>query len=302
MRNYFVFILLFIFAFSISLDAQILDPEKGPRAWKKDNVEQKSPPHLTHVREADVFWAQRIWREIDLRQKINLPLYYPANDSATLGKRSLMQIIYDEFIVNPNNAGPNSIKIYDEYELRNQDLLTADEVLQKVNPTQKTQALSKDGNVIDTTVSQPFRASDVKKFLVMEDWFIDKERSVQDVRILAFGFKYPAYKAVTSNDPITGKALFERWDKMDQSYEFWFFFPQLRPTFASIEVYNRHNDAKRLSYDDIFLKREFGSYIYKEENVYDRKINEYKKGLDALIEAERIKNDIFEYEQSIWEY
>ena len=123
-----------------------------------------------------------------------------------------------------------------------------------------------------------------------------------DVRILAFGFEYPIYKMITDIDPITYQATFKEWKRMPEGQIFWFFFPEMRPTLATLEVYNRFNDAKRLSYDDIFLKREFGSYITKEENVYDRSINQYKKGLDALIEAERIKNDIFEFEQSIWEY
>ena len=83
---------------------------------------------------------------------------------------------------------------------------------------------------------------------------------------------------------------------------FWIYYPEARPVLAHAEVFNRFNDAARRSYDEIFMKRFFNSYIYKENNVYDRRISEYAQGLDALLEAERIKNDLLDFEQSLWQY
>jgi hypothetical protein len=40
----------------------------------------------------------------------------------------------------------------------------------------------------------------------------------------------------------------------------------------------------------------------KESNVYDRNISTYKNGLDALLEGKRIEEEIFTYEQDLWEY
>ncbi|MBK7184049.1 MAG: hypothetical protein IPH89_14660 [Bacteroidetes bacterium] len=71
---------------------------------------------------------------------------------------------------------------------------------------------------------------------------------------------------------------------------FWIYFPEARPVFANQEVYMRHNDAERRTLEDIFWKRMFSSYVRKETNVYDRVISEYKSGLDALLESERVKN------------
>ena len=94
-------------------------------------------------------------------------------------------------------------------------------------------------------------------------------------------------------------------ERNDEEYSeplFWIYFPEARPVLAHAEVFNRFNDAARRSYDEIFMKRFFNSYIYKEQNVYDRRISEYAQGLDALLEAERIKNDLLNFEQSLWEY
>ena len=70
----------------------------------------------------------------------------------------------------------------------------------------------------------------------------------------------------------------------------------------SVPVYNPSNDAERRTLEDIFWKRKFSSYIYKESNVYDRKIDTYKASLDLLLESKRIEHVIFEFEQDLWEY
>ena len=83
---------------------------------------------------------------------------------------------------------------------------------------------------------------------------------------------------------------------------FWIYFPDVRPLLAKSEVYNRFNDAARFTYDDLFWKRMFTSYIYKESNVFDRKIVDYAKGIDQQLESDRIKNEISDFEQSLWSY
>lgn len=314
--------------------AQVLDPVLGPRAWHKENVEQSTPPTLTHIREADVMWSKRVWRTIDLRQKMNLVLYYPL-DSATLGKRSFVQVIYDEYIVNPENVGPNRVKVYEDYRLRVQDELTTEEAMRYITPADSVSVEEEASRVAgDAAQSQTsndewgsedylddnesgsdfviIRKLDRKEFFdvkpqiikiaVMEDWFFDKQRSVLDVRILAIGIQFPLWETKESlnADDIS---LFDGWKQVEGDGKvLWFYFPALRDELVKHECFKRHNDAGRVSYDDIFLSRMFGSYITKEENVYDRYIDQYTGGLDALLEAERIANDIQEYEQALWEY
>lgn len=83
---------------------------------------------------------------------------------------------------------------------------------------------------------------------------------------------------------------------------FWVYYPECRLLFAKAEVFNRSNDAERRTLDEIFIKRFFGSYINKVSNVADRSIAEYATGLDGLLEAEKAKQDIFEFEHDLWQY
>lgn len=280
------------------LFAQVLDPVLGPRAWKKENVGQKDAVELTHIREADVMWSTRVYRTIDLRQKQNLPLYFPM-DSSSHGKRSLIQIIYDEFVA---NYDPSKVRIYEDVELRNE--YSAQEVMTILTPGDSTKNVRANCDEYDTLVRKRF--DDLKPEIVrvnlMEDWFFDKQRSVLDVRILALGIEVPNYAIFEDLDQTCQVVIFKGWTKRDETKPVWFYFPQLRPTFADLECYKRQNDATRLSYDDIFVQRIFDSYITKEENVYNRAIKDYTSGLDALLEAERIKLEIFNFEQELWEY
>ncbi len=83
---------------------------------------------------------------------------------------------------------------------------------------------------------------------------------------------------------------------------FWIYFPEARSLFARTELYNPKNDSERRTFDDIFWKRYFSSYIIQESNTYNRKISAYKTGLDALLEAEKIKDNIFLMEHDLWEF
>jgi gliding motility associated protien GldN len=129
----------------------------------------------------------------------------------------------------------------------------------------------------------------IKAYWMKEDWFFDKQRSVMDVRIL--GLCPMKEKADPSSGEIIGYVPL-----------FWVYFPECRPIFARSEVYNTKNDVERRTLDDVFWKRMFSSYVHKESNVYDRFMNSYSTGIDALLESDRVKNDIFVYEHDLWHF
>jgi gliding motility associated protien GldN len=245
-------------------------------------IEDRVPIPYEHLREADVMWAKRIWRVIDMRQKINLPLYYPMEKQK--GRQSLMQVIYDAVM----NGTVTAYSTSDEEFLAP---FTIEELKKQLDKTD-TQRLTRPYppyDEYDSVIADVFRPSDVYLIRLKEDWFFDKQRSVMDVRIIGL------CPIMEDYDPVTGE-----W----RGYKplFWVYFPQCRPVFARKAVFNRWNDAEQRSFDDIFWKRFFGSYIYKESNVYDRRIIQYAKQLDGLLEADRVKDDLFKFEHDLWEY
>jgi gliding motility associated protien GldN len=138
---------------------------------------------------------------------------------------------------------------------------------------------------------EPFNRNTIKKWRLKEEWFFDKQRSVMDVRIIGLAPLQEDRDEITNELTGTFSPLF------------WVYFPEAREVLINAEVFNSvKNDAERRTYDDIFWKRMFGSTITKESNVADRKVNEYMIGLDGLLEAERIKAEIFNMEHDLWEY
>jgi gliding motility associated protien GldN len=245
------------------------------------NDAPKIPVPLPPVREADVMWSKRIWRVIDMREKINLPFYYPTTPAN--GLKSFMQVVMDALKDNQLTAYDASS---DEFLIP----LTYEQIITSLSRTDSMtiQRTEPPYDTYDTVIVKDFDPTAVKQIRVKEDWFFDKQRSVMDVRILGL---CPIIEEYDENGEFKGyKPLF------------WIYYPNARNVFVQNNVFNRFNDSTRLSYDDVFMKRFFGSYIYKESNVYDRKISEYAKGMDALLESERIKNDIFNLEHDLWEY
>jgi len=242
---------------------------------------RKVIPH-THLREADVMWSKRIWRKLDLREKINEPLYFPID--RIKDRRSLTQVIMEA-------VKEGSLTAYsasdDEFTLT----LTKAEI-DKIGAKVDTMYVENPDPPYDLqmkVVVNEFDPGSVKEYRIKEDWFFDKQRSVQDVRIIGI------CPVADNIDPVTGEVR-------GSTPLFWVYFPEARNIFASAEVFNRSNDAERRTLEEIFWKRMFGSYVYKEQNVYDRRIADYKQGIHALLEAERVKDDLFIIEHDLWEY
>jgi len=237
-----------------------------------------------------------------LRQKINHPFYYPENNgivgaAITGDRKSLIDVIYSAIKEGSITAYGNAV--YDD-EFRQEmsqdeikkiggakeeiiEVIDWDAVAEGADPEEaKTTKLNK----------IPFNRNSIKKWRLKEEWFFDKQRSVMDVRIIGLA---PLQE---DRDEVNPKIKLGTFSPL-----FWVYFPEARKVLINAEVFNLvKNNAERRTYDDIFWKRMFGSTITKESSVMDRKINEYMVGLDALLEAERIKAEIFNIEHDFWEY
>ena len=253
--------------------------------YVKEHTQGRRVIPYTHLREGDVMWLKRVWRTIDLRQKMNHPLYYPTSPIAD--RKSLFDIMKDAII----NEGtitaydPGPIGDDDEFTLP----MTVDAIKNKIYSvdTQYTEDLET-GEFVQTLVPQEIVSSDIKWYDVKEEWFFDRQKSVMEVRIIGL---CPMKEKKNDMGEVVGPMPL-----------FWVYFPEARYVFANTDVYNRFNDAERRTYEDIFWKRQFSSYITKESNVYDRFISEYKTNLEALLEAEKIKTGIFLLEHDLWHF
>jgi len=253
--------------------------------YVKENTPSRRVIPYTNLREADVFWSKRVWRRIDVSKKMNQVFYYP--ESEAQGRKNLFDVIKEGVLeegtltaYDPGSAVAPDDMFRQEY--------TPDEVKKKLNPEKLVNEYDEFGDVVGTsTVVEEITSSEIKFYEIKEDWYFEKQKSYLEVRIIGL-------KPVREFVDETGQPQL-----MDM---FWIYFPQARYVFANAEVYNRNNDAERRTYEDIFWKRQFESEIIKVSNVYDRSIADYKVGLDALLEAEKINEMIRNFEHDVWHF
>lgn len=226
------------------------------------------------VREADIFWEKRIWRVIDIREKMNHPFAYP--------ERPFFSILQDA-------AEAGEINVYSVEDDKFTHRLPAEEVASM-------------GASIDTVttfdpvtyeekqqiVRNELNPEDIKRYRVKEVWFFDEETSRMQVRILGIA---PLLDVKDDN----GNFKYEK-------VMFWVYYPEAREVLAREKVFTAGNDAAPITWEGLFEMRYFSSYIYKESNVHDRRLQEYVQGLDLLLEADKIKQSIFNFEHDLWEY
>ena len=254
--------------------------------YVKENTQTRTPLAYPFLREADVMWSKKIWRIIDLNEKINLPMKYPSSNS-TNDRKNLIDVL-----LNATKEGTLTAYDYmnDEFLLP----ITMKQVEERGGSRVDTQRLMRADppyDEYDTVIAKDFNYDDVVAFRVKEEWFFDKQRSVMEVRII--GLAPLIYAKDEQGNVREGNVRIPIC---------WFYYPECRKLLAGAETFNRQNDAERRTFDDIFQKRLFNSYIYKEANVYDRTIGDYKTGIYTLYESEKIKSEIANLEHDMWEY
>lgn len=268
------------FGKDLTIDAPDTTSQYKNNALVQDGIYAKQRTKDRHVmayddiREADVLWSKRIWREINTREKMNLSFTYP--------KMPFINVLLD--VLSTNESA--KIFVNDDFTIETnisevQNKLGNTETIDVYNPVTEEYET--------TTVTNKFNPEEITKFRIKEDWVFDEETSRMVVRVIAIA---PIMEVIDDNDNKRGDLAL-----------FWAYYPSFRKSLGGYEVFNPYNDAQRLTWEDMFEIRYFSSTIYKEGNVRDMRIKDYMaSGIEILEEADAIERKIFEYEHDLWSY
>lgn len=310
------FPLIVLISLCLPISAQVLDG-----AYVREHVTERTFVPYQNIREADAMYSKKILRVLELREKQNHPLYFPIvritypgtgldNEGRPVKiqpQRSRVNLIY--LMYNVGILGEqysditgeltliDTVRRYPVYKLDAADItnwwrhpIEKDDELREHLLAYKEKILVPDGEggTYEETIDSKLEDTRVlDKLWVWEEWVFDKQRSLMDVRIIALAPDGWVVKDET----------------VERVWPFWIYFPDYRPLFARYKVFNSHNDAEHRTFDDIFFKRKFSSYIVAESNNYDnRLISDYLLGIDAIREGERIQEKIALIEHDLWEY
>lgn len=300
--NFLLVTLVFVGSFTSIAQSNLLNAKTPEDIGKKTAAQLESdndkPLPYGYVHDRDVLMGKMIWEEIDLDERINFPLYYPV-DTAYVAKdrRSLFQVL-----LNGIKSGRISEVYGDDYFNAKKSFKDMTGSFKYVDTTDagfdeynkdtqgyKSGKLVLDKQYVNETVLD---ASDISGFKIKGFWYFDKRQSEMKYRLLAIC-------------PMATEARDKAKSNSDTIELFWVYFPAVRDVLHVAKSFNDKNSAIPISFDHLLNSRRFSGNIYKEENVYgDREIEKYMKdnALNQLLESERVKEKIRNFESDMWNY
>jgi len=252
-----------------------------------DDIRDRTPLAYENIRVDDAIYRHKIWREIDTREKMNLPFRYSASENN--GNQRFISILMKAI-------QDSSVTVFDAIDDRFTTPLTIGEVATKISGgVEIVDIYDSIGNKTGTReVVREVNLDSFYKFRIKEEVIFDKESSRLFWRILGIA---PLKRVITSSGVDLG-----------QTELFWVYYPDMRPIFAKYEVYNGKNFGARMSWEELFESRMFSGRIIKStiDNPFDLPISGTpglkENGVFQLLEGERIKEKVFNYEQDLWSY
>lgn len=289
------------FAQSNLLNAKTPD-EIGKKTAEQDSLDNDKPLPYGYVGDRDVLLARKVWEVIDLDQRINFPMYFPTEDNIGDDRRSLFSVlmtaikdgqlteVYDDSYFSLKKTGDDIQGSFFFKELNDYGR----EIMNQ-NPGKTEEQLKAKGLLTDEhyTTSE-LNGSDVSKYKIVGTWYFDKRQGEMKYRIL--GICPMAIDALTK---------LRQGSEAEPIELFWVFYPGARDILHKAKAFNEKNSAMPITFDHLLNSRRFTAVIVKEENVYgDRLIEDYMKDNSQmqLLEAERIKDKIRNFEQDMWNY
>jgi len=252
-----------------------LDRRTMPIAWQP-------------IREDDILWKKRVWREIDTREKQNVGFRY-AGDEQTGGG------MFIEILIDAVKTG--KITAYQATDDRFTTIMTKQDLMERVAGKVDTETVVDpvSGDEIKRVRVTDFKPETITKFRIKEDWIFDRNQGKMVVRIVGIA---PVMDVYGDDGSYRGtQALF------------WLYYPDIRGLLAQFQVFNPHNDLARLTWDEFFESRRFSSRIYKVSNPfgsiaggYGEELKEHLTPMESLYEGKKISEEIFNKEVDMWVY
>lgn len=259
--------------------------------YEKNVLKTREPMPYASLREDDVVWETMVWRKIDFREKFNQFFYFPVDtDRNTDGRVNLINTVMaalkdgrieafdDEDFKYPKDYE----KIYNELNRERQTSIPI------YDPETDEEIGSR-----DTTIREEFDPASVYTIRLKESWYIDKQDTRQKVRILGLQFIYN-YCRMSDDGENNCQTVSMFWIPMNDM--------RVRDALVKMPAFDENNSRIVRSYDDIFIERFFDSYVDRVSNRMNRTIASYLTGTDAILESQRIEDEIFNIESDMWEY
>jgi gliding motility associated protien GldN len=267
-------------------DTSVKKSLRNDNAFDKSSVNARTPLPYEHLRVDDALFAEKVWRELDLREKMNKPFSYEAesdNGSQMFINMLLRAVNSGEVTAFEDDRFSTPMTLSSIQQLT----VGAADTVAQVDPADPSKVL----RYVVTRAS--FDAKSVVKLRIKEEWVFDREASRYFCRILGIA-------------PLKTQFFPNGQERPGSTPMFWVYYPDMRPILTKYEVYNPKNMGNsRMTWEELFESRMFSSYITKStlDNAANRVIRTYiKDPILALLEGENIKEKIFNYEQDLWSY
>lgn len=264
--------------------------EIGVRTDAQKAVDNDKPLEYGYVDDRDVLFAKMTWERVVLDERSNFPLYYPI-DTNNIGKDR--RCLYDVLMKNIKNGKIKNI--YDDsYFSTKRTLKDIEDALVKIDTTELGIEQLNAGEELSPEYinKEEITAANIVEYRVKGLWYFDKRQAEMKYRLLGIAPVAPDVYTLDSDQP-------------DLVELFWVFFPDARGVLHEAKSFNSENSSIPYSFDHVLNSRRFHGYIYKEENVQgDRAISEYisDNSLMQLLESERVKDKIRDFELDMWTY
>ena len=280
----------FTFAQSNLLNAKTPD-QIGKKTEAELSADNDKPLPYGYVHDRDILMGKRMWEVIDLDERVNFPLYFPVDGDvmASSERRPLYNVLIEAI------KDGKITEVYDSsYFTTKKSLKDIEASLVRIDTTDAGREYYNAGEAIpdEFIVKTELKAIDVDAYKIVGYWYFDKRQGELKYRMLGICPSIPD--------------VFTMGEKEKDYIElFWVYFPASRDVLHEAKAFNNRNSAMSFTFDHLLNARRFSGVVYQEENVYgDRMIKDYMKenAQMQLLESERVKEKIRDFEQDMWNY